>query len=178
MPWPSDDNHERGRAQQLCHPCPVLALAHCLRCFITPQNILLKLDKIDHQIFDTSCKYDWDSVPTNSMTSMPFVSELHCEFGYIWEAILTHVYMHITYPHNNIAVHANDVKSCFNKIKHYPDIIGAFLYILAEYLFFQSSKPLVPTSAPLTGKLCAKHKPSLQNGCFMTSPCQESITTS
>ena len=33
--------------------------------------------------------------------------------------------------------HDNDVKSCFHQIKHHPDIVVAFSYILAKYLFFQ-----------------------------------------
>ena len=34
-------------------------------------------------------------------------------------------------------IHANDIKSCFRQIKHHPNMMGTFLYILAEYLFFE-----------------------------------------
>jgi hypothetical protein len=34
-------------------------------------------------------------------------------------------------------MHANDIKSCFRQIKHHPDVAGAFLYVLADYLFLQ-----------------------------------------
>ena len=54
-----------------------------LHCFITPQHILEKPECKDCQIFDVSRKYDWDSVPVNSMTSTPRGSELQCDFGNI-----------------------------------------------------------------------------------------------
>ena len=107
-------------------------------CFITPQHILEKPGKKDRQIFDASRKYEWDSVPINAMTSTPHGSELKCEFGSVREAILVRAYnLRVTYPDDDIVVHANDVKSCFRQIKHHPDVAGAFSYILADYLFFQ-----------------------------------------
>jgi hypothetical protein len=107
-------------------------------CFITPQHILKKPGKKDRQIFDESRKYKWDSVPINAMTLTPHGSELKCEFGSVREAILVHAYnLRLSYPGNDIVVHANDVKSCFRQIKHHPDVAGAFSYILADYLFFQ-----------------------------------------
>ena len=54
------------------------------------------------------------------------------------EAILVCAYnLRLSYPDIDIVFHANDVKSCFCQIKHHPDVAGAFLYILADYLFFQ-----------------------------------------
>ena len=106
-------------------------------CFITLQHILIKPRKKDQQIFDASCKHSWDSVPIKSMTSTPFGSILHREFISVWDTVLTCVYsLCITYPHNDIVVHANDIKSCFYQIKHHLEVIGYFSYILAEYLFF------------------------------------------
>ena len=72
------------------------------------------------------------------MISTPRGSELHCEFGNVCKEILIRAYnLRISYPTDNIVVHANDVKSCFRQIKHHPDVAGAFSYILADYLFFQ-----------------------------------------
>jgi hypothetical protein len=48
-------------------------------CFITPQHILEKPGKKDHQIFDASRKYAWDSTPINGMTSTSYGSELNCK---------------------------------------------------------------------------------------------------
>ena len=54
------------------------------------------------------------------------------------EDILVRAYnLRISYPDDDIVVHANDVKSCFRQVKHHPDVAGAFSYILADYLFFQ-----------------------------------------
>lgn len=53
-------------------------------------------------------------------------------------SILIRAYnLRISYPNDDIVVHAYDVKSCFRQIKHHPDVASAFLYILADYLFFQ-----------------------------------------
>jgi hypothetical protein len=72
------------------------------------------------------------------MTSTPYGSELNCEFGSVHDAILVRAYnLRLSSPDNDIVVYANDVKSCFHQIKHHPDMVGAFLYILADYLFFQ-----------------------------------------
>ena len=46
--------------------------------------------------------------------------------------------LQISYPTDDIVVHANDVKSCFRQIKHHPDVAGAFSYILPDYLFFHA----------------------------------------
>jgi hypothetical protein len=90
-------------------------------CFITPQHIHEKPGKKDQQIFDASRKYDWDLVPVNAMTSTPLGSKLKCEFGKVHEDILICAYsLCISYPDNDIIVHANDVKSCFCQIKHHP----------------------------------------------------------
>jgi hypothetical protein len=57
------------------------------------------------------------------------------------EAILIWAYnLQISYPNDDIVVHANDVKSCFWKIKHHPNMAGAFSYILADYLFFNEKQ--------------------------------------
>jgi hypothetical protein len=107
-------------------------------CLITQQHILERPGKKDRQIFDASCKYDWDSVPINAITLTPYGSELKCKFGSVCNAILIFAYnLRISYPNDNIIVHANDVKSCFCQIKHHPGVACAFLYILADYLFFQ-----------------------------------------
>jgi len=83
-------------------------------CFIITQHILKKLHKKDHQIFDASHKYIWDSMPINSMTSMPNGSKLKCQFGKVRKVVLVRAYnLWILYPNDNIIVHANDIQSCF-----------------------------------------------------------------
>jgi hypothetical protein len=108
------------------------------QCFITPQHILEKPGKKNCQIFDASCKYTWDSTPINGMTYTPYGYELNCEFSSVRDVILVCAYnLQLSYPKDDIVVHANDVKSCFRQIKHHPNVAGDFSYILADYLFFQ-----------------------------------------
>ena len=69
---------------------------------------------------------------------MPHGSELHCTFGNVREEILIQAYnLRILYPKDDIVIHANNIKSCFRKIKYHPGVAGAFSYILADYLFFE-----------------------------------------
>ena len=106
--------------------------------FFTPQHILEKPGRKDRQIFDASRQYEWTSIPINKMTSTPFGSEIACTFGNIPQEIFVRAYnLRITYPEHDIVLHANDVKSAFRQIKHHPDIMGAFSYIIADYLFLQ-----------------------------------------
>ena len=72
------------------------------------------------------------------MTSTPRGSELTFLFGSVRTDILIRAYnLRISYPDNDIVMHANDIKSCFCQIKHHPDVAGAFSYVLADYLFLQ-----------------------------------------
>ena len=45
--------------------------------------------------------------------------------------------LRITYPDKDLVIHANDVKSCFCQLKHHPDVMGAFSYIISNTLFLQ-----------------------------------------
>ncbi len=116
-------------------------------CFIMPQHILKKPSKKDHQIFNASCKYDWDSSPINSMTSTPHGLELSCNLGRVCEDVLIIAYnLRISYPNDDIIIHANDEKSCFCQIKHHPDVVGAFSYVLSKL-------PILPNRAGLWRRL-------------------------
>ena len=97
-------------------------------CFITPQHNLVKPGKKDCQIFDTSRRYLWDFMPVNAMTLTPHGSELTCLFRSVRADILIRACsLRISYPNDDIVVHANDFKSCFCQIKHHPDVAGTFL---------------------------------------------------
>ena len=113
------------------------------------------------------------------MTSTPHGSEFHCDFGSVREDILIRAYnLCISYPNDDTVIHANDIKSCFRQIKHHPDINGPSHISWMRTYSFTKYKPSEQTSAPLTGKLCAKYKPCLQRGCSMMSPSHKSTTTS
>jgi hypothetical protein len=42
-----------------------------------------------------------------------------------------------TYPNRDIVFHANDVKSCFRQLKHHPDCMGLFSFIIDDLLYLQ-----------------------------------------
>ena len=61
---------------------------------------------------------------------------MECKFGDALLRLLTRIWnLRISHPERDIITHANDVKSCFRQLKHHPDVMGAFTYIIGEYLF-------------------------------------------
>lgn len=124
--------------------CFVIALSGWMWRFIphlfyTPQHLLKKLGKNDRLIFDATFRHDEDSIPLNMMTST--ATELDCLFGDVKQRLLVRIWnLRISHPAVDIVLHANDVKSCFRQLKHHPSVMGAFSYIMAEFLFLQCSQ--------------------------------------
>ena len=82
--------------------------------------------------------HDRDSIPINAMTEDAGRTELKCDFGKVKLRLYRRIYnLRITYPAKDIVIHANDVKSCFRQLKHHPDVMGAFSYIISKTLFLQ-----------------------------------------
>lgn len=57
-------------------------------------------------------------------------------------SIMTNFLVHIwnlciTFPDHNIAFHANNVKSCFRQLKHHPNDVGAFAFLINTILILQ-----------------------------------------
>ncbi len=53
--------------------------------------------------------------------------ELNCTFGMVMTNFLIHLWnLCISFPNHNIAIHANNVISCFRQLKHHPNIMRAF----------------------------------------------------
>ncbi len=51
---------------------------------------------------------------------------------------LIHIWnLRLTFPEQDITIHANDVKSCFCQLKHHPDVMGAFSFVINTILFLQ-----------------------------------------
>ena len=108
--------------------------------FRIPHHLLVIPKKKDRLICDASFRHSAASVSANMMTSTDQGVELVCEYGAIRKNILTRIWnLRITYPTDDIVIHANDVKSCFRQLKHHPDVAGAFSYILGDFLFVQCS---------------------------------------
>ncbi len=79
-----------------------------------------------------------DAIPVNLMTSTKQGTELNCTFGSVMTDFLTHIWnLRITFPERDIAMHTNNVKSCFRQLKHHPDVMGAFSFVIDTILFLQ-----------------------------------------
>ena len=104
--------------------------------FITPQHNHVVAGKKDRLIYDAAFQHDAESVPVNMMTEDASKVELPCKFGDVKLRLYKRLYnLRITYPDRDLVVHANDVKSCFRQLKHHPDVMGVFSYIISATLF-------------------------------------------
>ena len=105
--------------------------------FLTPQHILIKKGK-ERMIYDAAYQHTRDSVFINMMTEDASVNELHCDFGTVKVRLYRRIYnLRITHPTLDIIIHANDVKSCFRQLKHHPDCMGLFSFIIDDLLYLQ-----------------------------------------
>ena len=130
-----------------------------------PQHLLILPPKKDRQISDSSMRYDETSISVNMMTSVE--TELDCEFGTALIRVLQRVWnLRITYPDRDIVIHANDVKSCFRQLKHHPDVMGAFSYILGDFLFLQIGQSFGATFSPANWEVVRRVAEQLAEGLF------------
>ena len=135
--------------------------------FFTPQHILEKLGKKDRQIFDAAFRHDADSIPVNMMTSTAEGVELECEFGTVFTRLLTRIWnLRISYPTRDIILHANDVKSCFRQLKHHPDVMGAFSYIIGDFLFLQCALTFGSDFSPASWEVVRRIAEALSEALF------------
>jgi hypothetical protein len=133
----------------------------------TPQHLLIKPKKKDRQIFDASFRHDATSIPVNMMTSTDEGTELDCDFGSVLSNLLQRIWnLRITYPDRDIVIHANDVKSCFRQLKHHPDVMGAFSYILGDYLFLQCGLTFGSDFSPASWEVIRRIAEQLAEGLF------------
>ena len=119
--------------------------------FFTPQHLMIKNGK-KRLIYDGSRRFTPTSIPINMMTATKTHGrELACIFGDTLQKILTRIWnLRITYKTEDIVIHANDVKSCFRQLKHHPDVVGAFSYIIGDYLYAQCGLPFGADFSPST----------------------------
>lgn len=115
----------------------------------TPQHLLIKEGKKDRQISNARLRHDATSISLNMMAAIKDDTELDCQFGSALHDLLSRIWnLRITYPDRDIVLHANDVKSCFRQLKHHPDVMGAFSYILGDYLFLQCGQSFGSVFSP------------------------------
>ncbi len=106
--------------------------------FLTAQHNLIKEDWKDLLIFNAAKQPTMDTIPINLMTSTKDGMELNCTFGTVMTDFLTHLWnLRITFPDCDITIHANKTKSCFRQLKHHPDVMGAFSFVIDTIIFLQ-----------------------------------------
>lgn len=119
--------------------------------FFTPHHLLLKPGKDPRMICDASRRFTPTSVPINRMTSTHLSVELNCEYGNVLQRLLVRIWnLRVSYPDRDIILHANDVKSCFRQMKHHPDVMGAFSYIIGGYLYLSCGLTMGSDFSPAT----------------------------
>ena len=121
-------------------PLPRWVARFCQHIFLTPNFVTIPNNpaKSDRQIFNAKDRPCPEAIPINMMTSTAEGSELDCLYGTVPVRFLRRLWnLRITYPQSDIVIHANDVKSCFRQIKHHPDIVGAFSYVIFNHLWIQ-----------------------------------------
>lgn len=119
-------------------PLPNWMARYLRHTFFTPQHIHLHPSKPPRQIFNAKERPTPDAVAVNNMTSTPFGSELECRYGDVLPRLFRRLWnLRITYPNRDIVFHCNDVKSCFRQIKHHPDVVGAFSFVVFQHVWVQ-----------------------------------------
>lgn len=106
-------------------------------CFVI--LLSLRLSKSMLQIFlAPQCKGSLlaiDVIPINLMTSTTLGTDLDCTFCTVIVISLVHPWeLWISFCICDLALHENNIKSCFQQfksIKHHPNIMDAFLFIIA-----------------------------------------------
>jgi hypothetical protein len=125
--------------------------------FLTPIHLLKRPGKDERVIYDASRRYNPLSVPINHMTSTQRGVELDCNYGQVLTRILERVWnLRISHPFRDIAIHANDVKSCFRQLKHHPDVMGAFSYIIEGVLFASCGLTMGSDFSPAVWEVCRR----------------------
>ncbi len=122
--------------------------------FFTPTHLMFRPGKDPRFIYDASRRFTPTSVPINRMTSTHLGVEFDCEYGTVFQRLMIRIYnLRITYPKQDIIIHANDVKSCFRQMKHHPDVMGAFGYIIADLLYLSCALTFGSDFSPQTWDL-------------------------
>ena len=99
-------------------PLPCYMARFVPHLFLTPQHALTKVGKTMRLIFDASKCFTAHSTPINMMTSTSRGTELDYQYGDVLLTILERCHdLRITYPTKELALHVNDVKSCFKQMK-------------------------------------------------------------
>ncbi len=132
----------KTKNQEECNKFVILLLSwiawFTLHIFLTPQHNLVMEGWKDRLNFNAAKWPTMDSIPINLMTSTNDSTGLNCTFSMVMTDFLTHLWnLRITIPDCDIAIHANSVKSCFQQLKHHPNVMGAFSFVIDTIMFLQ-----------------------------------------
>ena len=135
--------------------------------FFSPTNVLARPGKDPRFIFDASRRFTATSTPVNRMTSTHLGVELDCDYGTVLTKILIRIWnLRITYPFLDIVLHANDVKSCFRQMKHHPDVMGAFSFIIADLMYLSCGLTFGADFSPSTWEVPRRIAEQLSEALF------------
>ncbi len=116
-------------------PKPVWISLFVIHIFLIPQHNLVKEEKKERLIFNAAEQPTMEAIPINLITSNNQGTELDCTSSMVMIDLLIHIWnLHISFPDHDIDMHSNHVEFCFWKLKHQPDVMGDFLFIIGELL--------------------------------------------
>ncbi len=78
-----------------------------------------------------------NAIPINLMTSSKLELSWIAYLAWLWLTLLSTSETCIFFPDQNIVMHANNIKLCFQQLKHYLDVMGTFSFIYDKLLFLQ-----------------------------------------
>jgi len=138
----------------------------------TPQHLI----DTGRQIFHAYWRFTPTSVPVNRMTSTHLGVKLDCDYGTVLLRVLIRIWnLRITYPLKDIILHANDVKSCFRQLKHHPDVMAAFSYIIADILYLSCGLMFGADFSPQSWEVCRRIAEQLATSLFDDESLVENI---
>ncbi len=115
-----------------------------------------------------------EAIPVNLMTSTKQGTELDCTFGTVMTNFLIHIWhLRITFPEWDIAIHTNNVTSCFCQLKHHPDVMGAFSFVIDTILFLQCGLTLGSDFSPANWEPVRRIAEQLATAVFNNNTLQE-----
>lgn len=101
---------------------------------LTPQGLLVKPGKNDRLIWDGSFIPNWQATCINMMLSQK--TEPNIIYGETFMRLLETIWnLRISYPVSDILLFDDDINGAFRHCKYHPDVVSAFAFIIAQFLF-------------------------------------------
>ena len=141
---------------------------------ISPQGLIVKVDKNDRLVFDASHLIKFYSVCSNMMTS-PHL-EHPIEYGNAFTRYLTWIYnMRISLPNTEIVQFSDDVSGAFRWPRLHPWISTAFSFMLFGTLYIPTGQVFGSNTSAQNFEPIAKSRTILAQHIFEHEDCNELI---